>query len=59
MASVDCVDCPFPQVKIPDLNNEGKMTFDKALYAPKWNGPGLCYEVSMCLLLDDIVWIAG
>ena len=57
--SVDCVDCPFKQVKIPDPNNEGKLMINKALYTFKWNGPGLRYELAVSLLSDDIVWIAG
>jgi hypothetical protein len=59
MVSIDCVDCEFPQVRIPDPNKEGKTTINKALYSPKWNGPALRYELAMCLLSDDIVWIAG
>ena len=59
MVSVDCVDCPFQQVRIPDPDRPGKTILNKALYTFKWNGPGLRYEVAVCLLSDDIVWIAG
>jgi len=49
MISTDCTDChcdePFPAS--PDM------------YAKKFNGPGLKYEVGVCIKTGYIVWISG
>jgi hypothetical protein len=49
MISVDCLDCPcsepFPAVK--------------SIYSKKFNGPGIKYEVGICIKTGHIVWING
>ena len=59
MSSVDCIDCSFQQIKIPNPEKPGKMMLNLALYSHKFNGPALRYEVATSILSDDIVWING
>jgi hypothetical protein len=33
--------------------------FDPALYSYKLNGPGLRYEIAVCIATGQIVWING
>ena len=47
--SVDCVDCPI---------NE-PWPFDRAWFSQKMNGPGLKYEVAVCIKTGFIVWVNG
>jgi len=59
LIGVDCKDCRFQQILVPDPKADGKMKVNKALYSPKIRGPALRYEVATSLLSDDIVWISG
>lgn len=59
MISVDCTDCPFQQVLIPDPTRPGGKIRNKALYSKKLNGPALRYELGLSILSNDIVWIHG
>ena len=49
MISVDGVDCaiqePYP--------------FNEGIFAKKLNGPGFKYEIGVCILTGDIVWVNG
>ena len=40
--------------RIPNLT-----LFSKQWYSHKFNGPGLRYEVGLCIISGDIVWIHG
>lgn len=53
LASVDGTDFRVKGRILPD----GKP--DKRLYSYKFKGPGLRYEVALCIRFSDIVWIAG
>lgn len=58
LVSVDGVDCQIPQVLKWDPIKE-KMVLNKQLYSHKFKGPGLRFEVGICLLTSDIVWLHG
>jgi hypothetical protein len=49
LISVDGIDCaiqePYP--------------FDEGIFSPKLNGPGFKYEIGVCVLTGDIVWVNG
>lgn len=47
--SIDCTDCPI---------NE-PWPFNKKWFSKKFNGPGLRYEVGVCIKTGAIVWING
>ena len=47
--TVDGVDCHITE----------KTPFDKKWFSHKFNGPGLRYEVGVCIRTGDIVWING
>ena len=57
LASVDCSDFPFHQIRIPDVNRPGRLTFNKALHTPK--GPSLRYEIATSILSSDFVHVSG
>ena len=59
LVGIDCVDFRFQQIKIPNPKKPGKMMVNKALYSHKFNGPGLRYQVGLCLRTDDICNIEG
>jgi hypothetical protein len=59
LIGVDCKDCRFQQILIPNPNKPGKMMMNKSLYSPKFKGPALRYEVGTSLLSNDIVWLSG
>ena len=59
LIGVDCKDCYFQQILIPNPRKPGKLMRNKALYSSKLNGPGLRYEVGTALLSNHIVWISG
>jgi hypothetical protein len=54
LVSVDCVDYPFQQVRIPDPDRPGKTTIDKALFTHEFHGPGPRYEIAVGLRSSDI-----
>jgi hypothetical protein len=49
LISVDGIDCaiqePYP--------------FDEGIFSKKLNGPGFKYEIGVCILTGDIVWVNG
>ena len=47
--TVDCTDCPVFE----------PFPFDREMYSHKHNGPGLKYEVAVCIRTGHIVWING
>jgi hypothetical protein len=49
LISVDGVDC---QIQEP-------WPFDEGIFSKKFNGPGYKYEVGVCIMTGDIVWING
>jgi hypothetical protein len=58
LVPVDGVDCRFPDVKKWDPVKE-KMVMNKKLHSHKFKAAGLRFEVAVCLLTSDIVWIHG
>jgi hypothetical protein len=58
LVSVDGVDCRIPDVKKWDPVKK-KMVMNKKLFSHKFKGAGLRFEVGICLLTSDIVWIHG
>jgi hypothetical protein len=59
LAVVDCVDCNFQQILIPNPDKPGKKMMNKALNSFKMKKPGLRYEIASSLKSSDIVWISG
>ena len=59
MCAVDCVDFPFVQILIPDLERPGKLTWNTSLNSEKLCGPGLCYECAWSIIPNDIVHLSG
>lgn len=59
MCAVDCVDFPFVQILIPDLERPGKLTWNTSLNSEKLHGPGLHYECAWSILSNDIVHFSG
>jgi hypothetical protein len=55
---VDGVDCRIPDVKKWHPVRK-KMVMNKKLFSHKFKGAGLRFEVGVCLLTSDIVWIHG
>jgi hypothetical protein len=49
LVSIDCTDCPVFE----------PWPWDPKWYSQKFNGPGLKYEVGVCIRTADIVWING
>jgi hypothetical protein len=49
LTSVDATDCMIPRVK-----GQGK-----AFNSHKFDGPGLRYEIAVCILTGWIVWVMG
>ena len=49
MISVDCLDCPCSE----------KYPFSTEIFSVKFNGPGIKYEVGICIKTGHIVWING
>jgi hypothetical protein len=49
LVSVDGTDCPTQE----------PTPFSPVNYSYKFNGPGLRYEVALCILTGDIVWVNG
>ena len=47
--SVDCTDCPVFE----------PWPFSTAMYSKKLNGPGIKYEVAVCIKTGHIVWVNG
>ena len=47
--SVDCTDCPVFE----------PLPFSRAMYSHKLNGPGVKYEVGVCIKTGKIIWING
>jgi len=53
LASVDGVQCRFHEMKHLHLSK------DPGLFAHKFNGPGLGYELALSLFEDKLVWLKG
>ena len=53
LVSVDGVDFevnePYPYDRV----------WSKRWFSPKFKGPGVCYEICVCILTGDIVWVNG
>ena len=47
---MDCTDCRIYEVQVP---------FCTVWYSSKFRGPGIRYEIAICILTGDIVWING
>ena len=48
--TVDCTDCVIEEKRIP---------FCKIWYSHKSHGPGVRYEIAICIKTGDIVWVSG
>jgi len=59
LVSVDCIDCKFQQIRIPNPTKAGTTMINKNLYSKKFSGPALRYEIATSLKHSDIVWVSG
>jgi hypothetical protein len=49
LISVDGIDCAIQE----------HYPFDVQIFSKKLNGPGFKYEIGVCILTGDIVWVNG